>query len=152
MEEANTWPQFLYTAHSSLPLLCMYVHSSFWVSVATPFICLWTYCVLSHGSLILPQFPTYRSCLRFPFSSRTFLFPLPFPFFSPFSPPKISSINSYCFSHHPLRRCFPNLYRQHFQVPAGHLHLEVLLAFKVNMSKTELINSPLTLIFFPVLA
>lgn len=89
MEETNTWPQFVYTAHSSLPLLCIYVHSSFWVSVETPFICLWTYCVLSHGSLILPQFPTYRSCLRFPFSLPTPSFSL---FLSPsfllFLPPK----------------------------------------------------------------
>lgn len=69
--------------YSSLPPLCMYVHTSFWVSVETLFICLWAYCVPSSWLLILPK---YRDSL---------------PFFSLFfSLLKNSSINSCCFSHH----------------------------------------------------
>lgn len=77
---------------------------------------------------ILPWSRKYRISLRFLF----FLF-LALPFFlfpkTHLSIPAASAITS--------GRCFPNLYPQHFQLPAGRLHLEVLLAFRVNMSKTN---------------
>lgn len=62
--------------YSSLLPLCMCVHTSFWVSVETLFICLWACCVPSSWSLILPQSPQYRdspSFLFFSLSSKTHL-------------------------------------------------------------------------------
>lgn len=115
----------------------MYGHTSFWVSVETPFICCDHTVFLHSYSFFLSPLSTGILQDFFSLSFPSFLF-----YLSSKTHPSIPTVSAIT-SNEDASQIYSH---SHFQVPAGHLHLEVLLAFKANMSKTELINFPLTLL------